>query len=230
VTLDNEEAKIVVGSNVPFVTGQFTSTGTGTTNPFQTIERKDVGITLKIKPQIGENGTVRMQIYQESSSVATTTAVGTDNAGPTTNKRSIESTIVVDDGQIIVLGGLIEDSYNTTRSKVPLLGDIPYLGALFRSETRSRNKTNLMVFLRPVVMRDQATSNRISLDRYDFIRAQQQDSQPPQSSVLRINESPMLPPIRPETVINPTGAPRPLGESAPPAPVVVPSVPASAPR
>src|SRR5206468_10147526 len=110
----------------PFVTGSFTSTGTsgGTVNPFQTIERKDVGITLRIKPQIGENGTVRMTIYQESSSVATTTAVGTDNAGPTTNKRSIESTIVVDDGEIIVLGGLIEDTYNTTKSKVPLLGDI----------------------------------------------------------------------------------------------------------
>ncbi|MBC7734571.1 MAG: type II secretion system secretin GspD, partial [Bacteriovorax sp.] len=96
VTLDNEEAKIVVGQNVPFVTGSFTSTGTGTTSPFQTIERKDVGITLKIKPQIGENGTVRMTIFQEPSSGATTTAVGTANAGPTTNKRSIESTIVVD--------------------------------------------------------------------------------------------------------------------------------------
>ncbi|MGK2900414.1 MAG: type II secretion system secretin GspD [Burkholderiaceae bacterium] len=229
VTLDNEEARIVVGQNVPFVTGSFTSTGTGTTSPFQTIERKDVGITLKIKPQIGENGTVRMTIYQESSSVASTTAVGTDNAGPTTNKRSIESTVVVDDGQIIVLGGLIEDSYNTTRSKVPLLGDIPYLGALFRSENRTRKRTNLMVFLRPVVMRDQAGSNKISLDRYDYIRAQQQQEQPPQSTILRINESPVLPPIRPGDV-GPTGAPRPLGDTAPSAPAVVPSVPASAPE
>ncbi len=229
VTLDNEEARIVVGQNVPFVTGSFTSTGTGTTSPFQTIERKDVGITLKIKPQIGENGTVRMTIYQESSSVASTTAVGTDNAGPTTNKRSIESTITVDDGQIVVLGGLIEDSYNTTRSKVPLLGDIPYLGALFRSENRTRKRTNLMVFLRPVVMRDQAGSNKISLDRYDYIRAQQQQAQPPQSTILRINESPVLPPIRPGDV-GPTGAPRPLGDTAPSAPAVVPSVPASAPE
>ncbi len=232
VTLDNEEARIVVGQNVPFVTGQYTNTGTGTSSPFQTIERKDVGITLKIKPQIGENGTVRMQIYQESSSVATTTAVGTDNAGPTTNKRSIESTITVDDGQIIVLGGLIEDSYNTTRSKVPLLGDIPYLGALFRSENRTRKRTNLMVFLRPVVMRDQNTSNKISLDRYDFIRAQQLESQPPPSSILRINESPVLPQIRPGEV-GPTGAPRPLGDtSAPPppmAPSVAPSLPAPVP-
>ena len=228
VTLDNEEAKIVVGQNVPFVTGSFTSTGTGTTSPFQTIERKDVGITLKIKPQIGENGTVRMTIFQESSSVATTTAVGTDNAGPTTNKRSIESTIVVDDGQIIVLGGLIEDTFNTTRSKVPLLGDIPYLGALFRSESRERKKTNLMVFLRPVVMRDQATSNKISLDRYDYIRAEQQNSQPPPSSILQINESPVLPPIRPEAV-RPDGVPRPLGDVKPPPPVAVPSVATPAP-
>lgn len=212
VTLDNEEAKIVVGQNVPFITGQFTNTGTATTSPFQTIERKDVGITLRIKPQIGENGTVRMTIFQESSSVAQTTAVGTDNAGPTTNKRSIESTIVVDDGQIIVLGGLIEDSYTTNRSKVPLLGDIPYLGALFRSESRERKKTNLMVFLRPVVMRDQAASDRVSIDRYDFIRAQQQQAQPPQSTILRINESPVLPPIGP-TPGTSSGVPRPLGEA-----------------
>ena len=228
VTLDNEEARIVVGQNVPFVTGSFTNTGTGTTSPFQTIERKDVGTTLKIKPQIGENGTVRMTIYQESSSVATTTAVGTDNAGPTTNKRSIESTIVVDDGQIIVLGGLIEDSFSVTRDKVPLLGDIPYLGALFRSESRNRKRTNLMVFLRPVVMRDQAASNKISLDRYDFIRAQQIDAQPPQSTIMRINESPVLPLIRPE--ITPPGVvPPPLGDASTAPIVLTPSVPPSAP-
>lgn len=229
VTLDNEEAKIVVGQNVPFITGQYTNTGTSTTSPFQTIERKDVGTTLRIKPQIGENGTVRMTIYQESSSIAGTTAVGTDNAGPTTNKRSIESTIVVDDGQIIVLGGLIEDNYTSNRSKVPLLGDIPFLGALFRSENRTRKRTNLMVFLRPVVMRDQAGSNKISLDRYDFIRGQQLDSQPPPSSILRINESPVLPQLRPDAV-GPTGAPRPLGDTAPPPPpTMAPSLPASGP-
>ena len=229
VTLDNEEAKIVVGQNVPFITGQFTNTGTGTTSPFQTIERKDVGTTLRIKPQIGENGTVRMTIFQESSSVATTTAVGTDNAGPTTNKRSIESTIVVDDGQIIVLGGLIEDTYSTNRSKVPLLGDIPYLGGLFRSESRSRKRTNLMVFLRPVVMRDQSNSNRISLDRYDYIRGQQLEAQPPPSSILRINESPVLPQIRPDA-LGPTGAPRPLGDTSQPPPPMAPSIPASGPE
>jgi len=227
VTLDNEEARIVVGQNVPFVTGQYTNTGTATTSPFQTIERKDVGTTLKIKPQIGENGTVRMVIYQESSSIGEV-ATGTANAGPTTNKRSIESTIVVDDGQIIVLGGLIEDNYTTSRSKVPLLGDIPYVGGLFRSEHRERKRTNLMVFLRPVVMRDQAASNKVSLDRYDYIRAQQLENQPPRSSILGINESPVLPQLRPDAV-GPTGAPRPLGDTAPPPPPMAPSVPASGP-
>ncbi len=225
VTLDNEEARIVVGQNVPFVTGQYTNTGTSTTSPFQTIERKDVGTTLKIKPQIGENGTVRMVIYQESSSIGDV-ATGTANAGPTTNKRSIESTVVVDDGQIIVLGGLIEDNYTTNRSKVPLLGDIPYIGGLFRNEHRERKRTNLMVFLRPVVMRDQAASNKVSLDRYDYIRAQQLENQPAQSRMLGINESPVLPQIRPgDTDAN--GAPRPLGDTAPPAPPMAPSVPAS---
>ncbi len=226
VTLDNEEAKIVVGQNVPFVTGQYTNTGTGTTSPFQTIERKDVGITLKIKPQIGENGTVRMTIFQESSSVASTTAVGTSNAGPTTNKRSIESTIVVDDGQIIVLGGLIEDNYTSNRSKVPLLGDLPYVGALFRSESRERRRTNLMVFLRPVVMRDQDSSNRLSIDRYDQIRGAQQAAQPEPSVVLPINESPVLPVIEPAAA--PASAPRPLGASTAPAPMPPPPPPAPA--
>ena len=228
VTLDNEEARIVVGQNVPFITGSFSSTGAGTgvSNPFQTIERKDVGTTLKIKPQIGENGTIRMTIYQESSSVAATTAVGTANAGPTTNKRSIESTVVVDDGQIIVLGGLIEDNYTIARDKVPLLGDIPFLGALFRSEARTRKRSNLMVFLRPVVLRDQTSSNRLSLDRYDYIRGQQILEQPPHSGILGINESPVLPQIRPDDT-GPTGVPRPLSDTT--MPPVAPSTPASGP-
>jgi general secretion pathway protein D len=228
VTLDNEEARIVVGQNVPFVTGQYTNTGTGTSSPFQTIERKDVGTTLKIRPQIGADGTVRMTIFQESSSIGDV-ATGTANAGPTTNKRSIESTITVDDGQIIVLGGLIEDNYTTNRSKVPLLGDIPYLGALFRSESRSRKRTNLMVFLRPTVMRDQSASNKISLDRYDYIRSNQLNSQPPQSAILGVNESPVLPPIRPSDVDS-NGVPRPLGDAARTALPLAPSIPGSAPE
>jgi len=197
ITLDNEEAKIIVGSNVPFITGQFTNTGTATTSPFQTIERKDVGVTLRIKPQIGEGGTVRMTIFQESSSVSDKVAPGTSNAGPSTDKRSIESTVVVDDGAILVLGGLIEDKFTENKSKVPLLGDIPVIGQLFRSESRTKTRTNLMVFLRPVIMRDAETANKLSLDRYDLIRAQQKDAQPAPSIVLPINESPVLPPIRP---------------------------------
>jgi general secretion pathway protein D len=217
ITLDNEEAKIVVGENVPFITGQFTNTGTATTSPFQTIERKDVGITLRIKPQIGEGGTVRMTLYQEQSAVKATTAAGTDNAGPSTTKRSIESTVVVDDGAILVLGGLISDEYTDTKSKVPLLGDLPVLGHLFRSESREKRRSNLMVFLRPTILRDAASSNKLSLDRYDLIRANQKDAQPAPHALIPLKDSPVLPP---------------QGTPEPPAPVQVPggpAVPASAP-
>ena len=215
ITLDNEEAKIVVGENVPFITGQFTNTGGGaTTNPFQTIERKDVGITLRIRPQIGEGGAVRMQIFQEQSSVKETAVAGTTNAGPSTTKRSIENTVVVDDGAILVLGGLIEDRFVTTRSKVPLLGDIPFVGALFRSESRERRRTNLMVFLRPVVVRDSDSATRLSIDRYEQIRAQQQNAQPEPSVVMPINESPVLPPLSPPAASAPAVQP-PRSEVAP---------------
>ena len=196
ITLDNEEAKIVVGENVPFITGQFTGAGGGTgagANPFQTIERKDVGITLRIKPQIGEGGAVRMTIFQEQSSLKSDVAAGTSNAGPSTTKRSIESTVVVDDGSILVLGGLIEDRFVTNRSQVPLLGDIPFIGQFFRTENRERRRSNLMVFLRPIVMRDADSANRLSMDRYDQIRGQQQSAQPESSLVLPINEAPVLP-------------------------------------
>lgn len=207
ITLDNEEAKIVVGSNVPFITGQFTNTGTGSANPFQTIERKDVGLTLRIKPQIGEGGTVRMTIYQESSSVQDKAAVGTSNAGPSTNKRSIESNVVVDDGAILVLGGLIEDRFSESNAKVPLLGDLPLIGGLFRSSSRTKNRTNLMVFLRPVVMRDAASADKLSLDRYDLIRAQQKDSLPDHSLLVPINDAPVLPPLRVDPAVAPVAAP-----------------------
>jgi general secretion pathway protein D len=209
VTLDNEEAKIIVGSNVPFVTGQFTQTGGALTNPFQTIERKDVGITLRIKPQISENGAIRMTIFQEASSLAADTAPGTSNAGPTTNKRSIESNVMVDDGQILVLGGLIEDRYTDNKSKVPFLGDIPYLGSLFRTETRDRKRTNLMVFLRPTVLRDAETSNKLSVDRYDLIRSFQQDQQPRPNLLVPVNEAPVAPPLpRLEDTTVPISAPQ----------------------
>lgn len=192
LTLDNEEAKIVIGQNVPFVTGQFTNTTstTGTVNPFQTIERKDVGLTLKVKPQISENGTVKLTIYQEVSSVQAST-INAPN-GPTTNKRTIESTVLVDDGSIVVLGGLLQDEYAGNKDKVPGLGDVPFFGNLFKNETRSRNKTNLMVFLRPVVVRDAKSSEQLSLDRYDQMNVGMKQAQPEPSSVMKINSAATL--------------------------------------
>ncbi len=194
LTLDNEEAKIVIGQNVPFVTGQFTNTGSnssGTVNPFQTIERKDVGLTLKVRPQINENGTVKMAIYQEVSNVLAS-SVNAPN-GPTTNKRTIESNVLVEDGNIVVLGGLLQDEYAGNQEKVPGVGDVPLFGNLFKSESRSRKKSNLMVFLRPVVVRDARATDKISMDRYDLMRSGMQDAQPVPSSLVPINEAAVLP-------------------------------------
>ncbi len=175
LTLDNEEAKIVIGRNVPFITGQYAQSATGTTpTPFQTYERKDVGLTLKIKPQISEGGLVRLQIYQEASSILESTLSSV--SGPVTNKRSIESSVLVDDGGLIVIGGLIEDSYTAGEDKVPLAGDIPVIGGLFRYETRKRTKTNLMVFLRPQIIRDEAGYQSITADRYDYVIGQQRQA------------------------------------------------------
>ena len=210
VALDNEEAKIVVGQNVPFVTGSFTNTGTSgsTVNPFQTVERKDVGLTLKIKPQIGEGGVVRMTVFQENSSVASNSS-----NGPTTNKNSLETTVVADDGQIMVLGGQLKEQYDGGQDKVPLLGDLPLLGNLFRSESRKRSKSILLVFLRPVVLRDAQAAQSLTLDRYDAIRADQQAAQPEPNRALPINDSPMLPALAPRApgsvpaIVKPATAP-----------------------
>jgi general secretion pathway protein D len=195
LTLDNEEAKIVIGQNVPFVTGQYTSnnSSSGSVNPFQTVERKDVGITLRVKPQISENGTVKLQIFQEVSSVQASSV--NSATGLITNKRSIESNVLVDDGAIVVLGGLLQDEYSGNQEKVPVLGDVPVIGNLFRTETRSRKKTNLMVFLRPVVIRDTAGSDALSMDRYDLMRTQQSQAQPEPRQVIPVNEAPSLPPL-----------------------------------
>lgn len=210
LTLDNEEAKILIGENVPFVTGSYSnSNNAGTVNPFTTVERKDVGLMLRVKPQINENGTVKMVIYQETSAVKEDTAKASN--GPTTTKRTIESTILVEDGSIIVLGGLLEDRFTGNQQKVPYLGDIPGVGVLFRSDTRVRKKTNLMVFLRPVVVRDANASTQLSMDRYDLMRGVQKDTQPVQSSTVPINEAPILPVL--PNVLNPA---MPLGLAEPP--------------
>jgi general secretion pathway protein D len=194
LTLDNEEAKIVIGQNVPFLTGQYANTGAntgGTVSPFQTIERKDVGLTLRVKPQISENGTVKLTIFQEVSSVQASTLK--DPNGPTTNKRSIESNVLVSDGSIVVLGGLLQDEYADNQQKVPGLGDLPLFGNLFKAEARSRKKTNLMVFLRPVVMRDAAATDALSMDRYDLMRNTQQQVQPASNSSMQVLGAPVLP-------------------------------------
>lgn len=196
LTLDNEEAKIVIGQNVPFVTGQYTNASTtGTTNPFQTIERKDVGLTLKVRPQISENGTVKMSIFQEVSSVVASSV--SSSSGLITNKRSIESNVLVQDGQIVVLGGLLQDEYSGNVDQVPGLGDVPIIGNLFKSQSRGRKKTNLMVFLRPVVMRDARQTESLTQDRYDIMRTLQQQAQPRNddfgSRMLGISEGPVLP-------------------------------------
>ena len=196
LTLDNEEAKIVIGQNVPFVTGQYANTAAsagGVVNPFQTIERKDVGLTLKVKPQISESGTVKLAIFQEVSSVQASSI--NSSTGLITNKRSIETNVLVDDGSIVVLGGLLQDEYAGNQDKVPGLSDIPFFGALFKSESRSRKKTNLMVFLRPVVVRNAADSDALSQGRYDLMRGHQTNTQPRPSSTMPINESAVLPAV-----------------------------------
>ncbi|CAJ0813810.1 type II secretion system secretin GspD [Ralstonia flaminis] len=172
ITLDNEEAKILIGQNVPITTGSYTQQSGTASQPFQTYDRKDVGITLRVKPQITDGGLVKMQIFQESSSVVN----GTQNAqqGPTTNVRSIETNVLANDGQVVVLGGLLEDNYQDGEQKVPGLGDIPILGALFRSESKQRVKTNLLVFLRPIILRTAEATGALSDNRYDYMRTQQQ--------------------------------------------------------
>ena len=194
LTLDNEEAKIVVGQNVPFVTGQYTNNNSnnGAVNPFQTVERKDVGLTLKVKPQISDTGTIKLTIYQEVSSVDTSKKL-TD--GLITNKRSIESNILVADGSVVVLGGLLSDTYEDNRQQVPGLGDLPLIGNLFRNESRSRSKTNLMIFLRPVVVRDDISAEVLSNGRYQQMQGLQLEADKPGTPVLPIPNDQVLPPF-----------------------------------
>ena len=194
LTLDNEEAKIVVGQNVPFITGSFTTAASGSSNPFQTIERKDIGLTLKVTPQVSEAGAVKLKIFQEVSTV-TRDKVLVQSADIITNKRSIESTALVDNGQIVVIGGLIQDDNQSAIDKVPLLGDIPVIGALFKYETRSRKRTNLMVFLRPTIVKDEKGAASLTADRYEYIRNLQSDIKLPWNGLLPSQETPKLAPL-----------------------------------
>ncbi len=204
MTLDNEEAKIMVGQNIPIITGSQASSGANA-NPFVSIERKDVGIKLRVRPQVSEGGSITLTVYQEVSSIDK--SVLTDGAGLATKTRSIDSKVLVDDGQIIVLGGLIEDRVTVKRSQVPLLGDIPYLGAFFRYEDRKSEKVNLMVFLRPVVLRDADATRNLSSDRYQYLRAEQNRFERPSSALLPEMPAVVLPEVidaRKATPLTPT--------------------------
>jgi general secretion pathway protein D len=169
LTLDHQKAEILVGQNVPFQTGSFTTSGSGADNPFTTIERQDIGVTLKVTPHINDGASLRLEIEQEISSIAPTSQ-GVNAVDLITNKRSIKSTILAENGQVIVLGGLIQDDVTEADSKVPLLGDLPLIGRLFRSTKETRIKRNLMVFLRPTVIRDAAGMAALSGKKYSDIR------------------------------------------------------------
>jgi len=208
LTLDNELSTIKVGQNVPIISGQFTTSGGGTnSNPFQTIDRRDVGLMLRVRPQISEGGTIKMAIWHETSNVDEQTRASP--SGVTTNIRVIENNVIADDGQIIVLGGLIRDDTSDSEEKVRGLGDIPVLGNLFKYRSRKRTKTNLMIFLRPVIVRSKEDSNAIATDRYDFMRSAGQTAATPKDSVVMPDYgTPVLPPLT-------NGQPPPGGAMAP---------------
>ena len=185
-TMDNEEAFFIVGEEVPIITGS--QTGSNNSNPFQTVDRKEVGIKLKVTPQINEGDAVQLLIEQEVSSVSGTTGVDIS-----INKREVKTTVIVDDQGTVVLGGLIDDQVNESVSKVPLLGDIPWLGNLFKSTNTTKRKRNLMVFIKPTIIRDGVTMNEISHRKYNFIRAQQLDHQADGIPLMPFTDAPSLP-------------------------------------
>ena len=193
-TLDNQEAEIVIGQNVPFITGSYSSTGgvSDSVNPFQTVQREDVGLTLKVKPQINEGNSIQLEIEQEISSINASASTGTSDI--VTNKRTIKTVVMVEDGKTIVLGGLIQEDLQQTEEKVPVLGDIPVLGALFRANKTTKIKRNLMVFLRPVVLRDAAINTQIASEKYNYFRAQQLDMKQQGINLMDDEETPVLPP------------------------------------
>ena len=193
VTLDNKEAEIVVGQNVPFVTGSFSSVGGGTANPttpFQTINRQNVGLTLKVKPQINEGSTIKLDVEQKVDSLA----AGIQGAADLiTNTRSIRTSVLVDDGEVVVLGGLITDNLRETTQKVPFLGDLPLLGSLFRYKSSNKEKTNLMVFLHPIIARDEGLLAQVSSSKYNFMRAKQMQIREKGVALMPGEEVPMMP-------------------------------------
>ena len=210
-TLDNEEARIVVGQNIPIITG--TQLSSSNTNPFTTVERKDVGIKLKIRPQISEAGAITLTVAQEVSSIDST--VDTDGTGIATKVRTIETKVLVDDGQIVVLGGLIEDRVTNNDFKVPLLGDIPVLGSLFRYRDRKHEKVNLMVFLRPTVLRDSEANASLANERYEYIRQRQAEYSPKHSLMLPDLPVIQLPELAPAPAASPEASAKPQAAVTP---------------
>ena len=195
VTTDNEEATLNVGQEVPFVTGSFTNTGTGTggaVNPFQTIQRQQIGVKLAITPQINEGNSMVLKISQEISNIAQSAAGAVDLI---TNQRIVETTVIVDDGQILVLGGLLEDQLRESDQKVPVLGSIPIVGNLFRSRQTEKVKTNLAIFIRPTILRDSATTTFETNQKYNMIRNIQLGDQGRDIQLMPNEERVVLPPI-----------------------------------
>ncbi len=190
LTLDNEEARIIVGQNVPIVTGQYTTPGSLSTQPFQTFDRRDIGVMLRVKPQITEGGSIRLQIYQEVSRIESFTTT----TGLVLSKRALESSVIVDDKQVAVLGGLIQDTFADGSDRVPLLGNLPLIGAFFRYDARKRQKVNLMIFLKPTVVRTDAQGRELTSERYDYIKGEQDKSRPQERYFWQDQTVPTLPP------------------------------------
>jgi general secretion pathway protein D len=196
VTLDNEEAEIQVGQEVPFVTGQYTDAGTtggSTVNPFQTIQREQVGLTLKLTPQINEGNAVLLKIEQEISDLQSSSQA----VDLITSNRSINTSVIVEDGGTLVLGGLIQDTIRESQQRVPLLGRLPLLGALFRSDTTQKTKTNLMVFIRPTILRNDVQAAFETNAKYNYIRDQQLGIEPQTIRLMPRTPRPTLPPLQP---------------------------------
>jgi general secretion pathway protein D len=202
LTLDNQEAEIKVAQEVPFLTGQYSTnatataatgaTNTGISNPFQTIERKDVGLVLKVKPQINVGDSVRLDIHQEVSSIAPTVSGAVDLV---TNKRELTTSVLVKDDSLLVLGGLIDNPAKDNVQKVPALGDIPLIGNLFRYRTNDRSKKDLMVFLHPKILRDAATEAAVSSEKYNYMRTEQLQMRQQDWPITPRSERPMLPEV-----------------------------------
>ena len=196
-TMDNEEASMIVGQEVPIITGS--QTGSNNDNPFQTIERQEVGVKLKVTPQINDGSAVQLLIEQEVSSVSGATAVDIS-----VNKRAITTTVMADDGGMVVLGGLIDEDVQESVSKVPILGDIPILGHLFKSTNTTKRKRNLIVFIRPTIIRDGVNMNKLSFNKYNFIRGEQMKEKEDGIELMPNSDVPLLPSWDDELILPPT--------------------------